>query len=479
MKRLLSLCMAVLLIALTPCACAAADDTICTDSDAEPVNLTVTGYVQGEPMEIFASRHPEVTVQFKESEDTQQMLDVLLTDDDSVDIFMVHADYLFSEMKRKNLAAPLDSSETLSQDAAHMDETIRAAVCDAEGRLVAYPEALLLRWYGVNLGYWSLFWPDRDYPETFEEVFDAWADFEEYIAEDYPGVGFIDYPFDYAEWVANVITLYVLQHDSETPDLTAEPLVKTLEALERVAEIRQAHGRTIDGGYDPQIESTEIEGCGMIFYPNYRDAMAADRPAYSEVLYGVKVDDLTSLPLRFEKGESGSTDARLDVYVVNPYSRHVDVAIDFIECLAEGTTDTALYYACHPDCSEPVENAAYESQRERMAARLEEAKTALEEARAKDEDTTKLDAQIAYYEEWLGSDDLRYTLSAETIAAYRTQVAEDPLDLHVDSPYVSLSTSTSEFIEESCRKYVAGQLALKGMLREIMDKVEMIRAESE
>lgn len=453
--------------------------TICAESNVETIELTVTGYVQGKPMELFSKRRPEAVVQFKESGDTQQLLDMLSTRDDSIDIFMAHADYLFSEMKRKGLAAPLDFSEALVQDAARMDETIRAAVSDADGHIVAYPKMLLLRWYGVNLGYWSLFWPDRDYPETFEEVFEAWADFEENIAEDYPGVGFIDWPFDYGEWVADVITLYVLQHDVQMPELTAEPLVKTLKALERVAQIRQVHGRTIDGGYDPQIESTEIEGCGMVFWPNYRDAMAAERPSYADMLYGVEVDRMTGLPLRFEKGESGSTDARLDVYVVNPYSKNIDAAIDFIECLAEGSADTALYYACHPDCVEPVENADYEGQRERMTARLEEAQIALEDARANDEDTTALEAQIAYYKEWLSRDDLRYTLSAGTIAAYRAQVAEHPLNLHVDSPYVSLSTLASDFIEASCQQYAAGQLTMEAMLRQIMEKVEMIRAESE
>lgn len=453
--------------------------TIYRENDAEIVDLTVMGYVQNDQMELFRKKHPEVSVEFVGQESTQELLDALSTRDSSIDVYMVSADYLFSAMKRKGLAAPLNASEVLVEDVARMDETIAAALCDDEGTIYAYPKELNVRSYGVNLGYWTLFWPDRPYPETFEEMFDAWADYEENIADDYPGTSFIDYSFDYGEWVAKVVELYVLGHDTQTPDLNAEPLKRTLEALERVAEARQAHGRPIDGSYDSRTEPTDMEYCGTVLSLSYSSPMPADRPYYQDRLYGVGTTDFTYLPLRFEKDEESRTDARLDVYVVNPYSEHVDTAIDFIECLAQATTETELYYACHPDCSEPIEDEKYQGRRERMTAQLEETQQAFEEAQQGDQDTSHLEDMIDYYEAWLDSDELRYVISAGMIEAYRTKIAEHPLNLHVDSPYISLNTPASEFIETICRQYAAGQLNLEGMLTQLMDKVEMIRAEND
>lgn len=453
--------------------------TIYAENDAEIVDLAVMGYVQNDQMELFRKKHPEVSVEFVGQESTQELLDALSTRDSSIDVYMISADYLFSAMKRKGLAAPLNASEVLAEDVARMDETIAAALCDDQGTIYAYPKELNVRFYGVNLGYWSLFWPDRPYPETFEEVFDAWADYEENIADDYPGTSFIDYSFDYGEWVAQVVELYVLQHDTQTPDLNAEPLKRTLEALERVAEARQAHGRPIDGSYDSQTELDDMEYCGTVLYLSYSSAMSEDRPYYQERLYGVGTTDFTSLSLRFEKGEESQTDARLDVYVVNPYSAHVDAAIDFIACLAQATTETPLYYICHPDCNEPVEDEKYQGQRERMTAQLEEAQQAFKEAQESDQDTSQLENMIDYYEAWLDSGELQYVISAGMIEAYHTKIAEHPFNLHVDSPYISLNTPASEFIETICRQYAAGQLNLESMLTQLMDKVEMIRAEND
>src|SRR5699024_1949062 len=128
---------------------------------------------------------------------------------------------------------------------AEMDESIAQVLLDENGTLVAWPHELSIWEYGINEGYWEMFWPDRPLPKTFGEVLDAWIDWERNLAQDYPGVGFMNWEFDYAYLLETFMNLYVMQHDAEgSVDFDSPELKSVLQKLQEIYEIRLAKGRS-------------------------------------------------------------------------------------------------------------------------------------------------------------------------------------------------------------------------------------------
>ena len=81
-------------------------------------------------------------------------------------------------------------------------------------------------------------------------------------------------------------------------------------------------------------------------------------------LYGVSKSSITELPLVFEEETVPYTNARMYVFVVNPYSTKIDAAIRFLECMAQVEANSRLYYAIHPGENEPYPRANYEQIRD-------------------------------------------------------------------------------------------------------------------
>ena len=279
------------------------------------VQLVMQGYASIELGNAFAEAYPNITlVQEDPVNGSEELAQKILTKDSSTDIFVLKADYAYTALINKGLAADLSSSNILTKDVDSMDETIQSVLKNSEGRVVAYPYNLSIWYYGVSEGYWNMAFGDRPLPTTFDEVLDAWIEWEKDDADEYPGVGFVD-SFDYATWCRNLITTYVMQHDSSdaSPDLTDPALKNVLEKLEQVYEIRKAAGRSTSLDDPNELDEYSGEtGPGMVFWMINEDAMhdfsslsAAPSEAY---LYGVRKGEMTWIPLVFKRG--GRTDGQ-------------------------------------------------------------------------------------------------------------------------------------------------------------------------
>lgn len=447
--------------------------------------LTFCGGLQPDAMNLYQQKYPDVILNVRDQADAQALATGITTQDDAVDIYILQADYTFTSMKNKQLAASLSASELIAADVGQMDSAIQRVLCDDAGNVVAYPEALMLWRYGINEGYWHMFWPDRPLPETFCEVLDAWMDWERDWAQDYPGLGFIGEDFDYAQWVEKIIRLYVMQHDTDgLPDLDAPALKSALEKLREVYEIRVSAGRTVHGEPDPQIANDSETGPGFIFYVTLHDAMFPDALVQyrgtDDYLYGLPKGEFRWLPLTFDGNSAMDTDGRMNVYVVNPYSRHLEDALHFIECMTEIEAAPYLHYAIHPDVNEPLEDAHYEEMRARYTGMREMYQSAIDAAQADNRDTEKLENELRYYDAWLAEDGYRWRISSEAIRQYREMISEKPLNVHAESPYIGAGdASTLVFIRSACDRYADGNLSLDAMLREISSRAQMICAENQ
>ena len=448
--------------------------------------LILSSGIPVDALHFYEAAHPEEPLEFADPLTADDLARYITTQDASIDIFVVKADYNFTQLKRKGYAAPLDASQALTASLAEMDESIAQVLLDESGALVAWPHELSIWEYGINEGYWEMFWPDRPLPKTFGEVLDAWIDWERNLAQDYPGVGFMNWEFDYAYLLETFMNLYVMQHDAEgSVDFDSPELKSVLQKLQEVYEIRLAKGRsTSPDEPDTQLMVQSETGPGCIFHITTYIAMSDRTPSSNRTpdsyLYGVPKNSITELPLVFEEETVPYTNARMYVFVVNPYSTKIDAAIRFLECMAQVEANSRLYYAIHPDENEPYPRANYEQIRDSYTQQKAEYEEAIQQAKdANEEYNPSLETRVQFYEDWLADEGNRWQIKRETIEEFRQMVREYPLHLHAESPFLcEEGTSTYQLMRDACEKYASGLSSLDGFLAELSTKMRMVEAEN-
>lgn len=447
--------------------------------------LSVASVGSLDELDAYQAAHPEVRLRTGGELGVQELIDYLLTGDITVDVYSMPLNYAFNLIKEKGLAVPMSGSEVIEADVARMDGQVQSALRDAQGNIVAYPagDRVELANYGIHEGYWRMAFGDRPLPTTFEEVLDAWIEWEENdLIEEYPMLGFeISEGFSYENWVRRFITIYIRQHDADgEPNLGAPELRTVLEKLARLAEVRQQHGRGINGESDgDRALSTETGDTAFIFNPSSQIAMTGDdRWVTTGKVYDQDPGDVTWLTLTFEKDAKQYTDASMNVYFINPYSWHQEEALQFIECMTSPRAIPRVYYAVHPDMNEPLENENYEETKAWYERQCEEYRAGIETAKEQDKDTSELERQLSNYENWLASDEGRWDISQKTIDAYRQMIAEKPLNLHMSSPYLyAMTIGESNFVNTLCKQYTQGGMPLDLFLQKLSSRLNMITLE--
>ncbi len=446
-------------------------------NQTESRQLTFQGPILSMELETaFRSAFPDVAFTVKSQVTTAEDLTTLLTtQDSSIDIFEVRADYTYTTLKRKGMAAPL-TSEALQQNLSSMYPVIQDALTDGDGNLVAYPSRLYLNLYQYNQGFWDLAFKGEAFPTSMEILMDYWLRWEQDYADDYPEIEFVD-NFDYALWCKRIIQMYIRQHDADggTLDLFNSDLRTALEKLGQIAHIRQAAGR-----HTSALSMDDYDGMACIFSFSTRKAMNAPTTLLfttpEEYLYDVYMYDYTTVTMRFAEQDDPTVDGTLYVYVVNPYSTHQEEAQKLIELASAMEIDPYLYYAIYPQCNTPYENPDFA----RITALYEEEKATLEAARkeADADELESIDLQLDYYNQYLNNlEQQRWKISAEAIADGRQQM--EKINLHAASLYLSGSgTSADEVMTDICARYSNDLLSLDGFLQELTNKIRMMELEA-
>lgn len=448
--------------------------------------LKISGAVDMQALKLYQNEAPNVIVNFCDEVSAEELARQIITQDDNVDIYVIEANYTFASLKEKKMAALLGVSKKISTDVSEMYPEIQSVLKDKDGNILAYPADMMIWRYGINEGYWKLFFEGIPLPSTFEEVMDAWIVWERDYAEEYPGVGFIGSDFNYAELIEDFIRYYVMQHDKdELPDLNSESLKSVLEKLDTICTIRIAKGRPIHGEPDEQLKTDSETGPGFIFYPTLDWPLIENSSVRiiteDSYLYGVLKDDFTWLPLTFEKDTAANTDVRMYVYVVNPYSKHMETAIRFVEIMAEQQASPRIYYALHSQCNDPLPNEDYDAKRVHYEEQVALYQEAIDSANENGRDTSQLEYELQYYMDWLNDDASQWLISEGAIRVFRASLEKEPYDAHVDSLYVSTTaTEAGSFIKSACEKYAAseGRSSVDSLIKEIMSKIKMIYMES-
>ena len=445
-------------------------------SETEPSQLTIQGMSSTRVNELFQSAYPDtLLIRHSEAISADALSTKLLTRDDSVDLYMVQVDATYANIKSKGYFASLAGSDLLQQSCQDLPDTILEAITE-DGVLAAYPASLSLSAFGVNLGYWQMIFGDDPLPETMEDLLDAWILYEENYADEYPLLD-IWYGFDEEALCREFIIHYIESHEDAASTLASDAALRTvLEKLGKVAEIRKAHQRTLS-----EWDVEESEGKATIFSLfATRDAMYQNSSFYintqENLVYDISIFQYTPISLVWTKEDAAQTIGFMTVYVVNPYGKHQQEAIQYIECAAQLEANPYLYYALHTTMTEPYEDPTFPSRIQSLSEDVERLEAQLKSDDLDADTRFDLEAELIYDQRILQEQDKKkWLISADTIAADWALL--QCLNLNLNNAYLSAMKSSSD-IEQLCSRYVNGNVTLDMFLKTLADTLHMITLET-
>lgn len=431
--------------------------------------------------ELYRQKYPNVGLNFIRSSITsEEVAQMLITQDSSVDIFEVCVDYSFSSLVKKGFVNDMSTSQVIQRNVNTMSPNIADILHDEQGRIVAYPTQLRIWSCGIHEGYWQLAFGDRPLPSNMNDLMDAWIDWELEYAEEYPDIDF-SIGFDYAQYCQQFITFFIQQNDTNEnqPNPRDPVLINALNKLKQVYEIRLQSGRSTTETVNSQEEGV----ASILRFRAWDQAMSELSTTVAltseSTLYDMYMWDYTKVPITFAAGDEVKTDGTMFVYIINPYSQNIDAAIKFIECVSELESEPYVYYSIHPDCNTPYEKPNFEQWIESAV----QEKAALEATMKKLDglelsEKADIQAMIDYYDLYIANqENERWLISADTIAKYREMLKV--LDLHSNSIYLGAPGTASErMIAELCNRYASGNLTMDTLLNEIGNKMRMMQLEN-
>ena len=448
--------------------------------------LTYMGYAP-QAEEQFRQSHPDVVLRAVDQvSSTEELVQRLVNQDDSVDVFSVPVDVAFHRMVKKGFVGDLSASPVLQERLAQMDQRIAGVITDDAGRLVAFPAEMYLNSPQVHRAYWAMVFGDAPIPTTLNDILDSWILYEQSYADEYPDLDFLSH-FDYPAFLQSVIQFYIRQHDGgeQVPNLQDPALLQVLEKVKQVRDIRVEKGRPVDGT-DPDVavlDGVEQSVRGSIFsleswaFPMMPASTAVN--TLEDRLYGSSVFDTADFLLSFDGTDAPLTEARMQVLVVNPHSKHQADALAFIETFAGRDINPRLYYALYPGETEPLPDPQYEERLAQLKGDLADTEEALKHKdRLSAEEISDYEAWLVYYQQKMANaEELKWEISPTTLARGR-QVMEH-LAFHLTSLYLDGEGSAADGVfKELCKQTAQDAMTLPELLTNLETKMNMMAMES-
>lgn len=422
------------------------------------------------PQTILVSDHKEISA--------EQVMTKLLTRDPSTDVFLIRVDSNYNTLRKNGFLKPIDFFAGTQKYSAGLSANIVDAITDQNGNMVAYPAHLSIRICSIHPGYWQLVFGDLPFPSTVGELLDYWILFEEEFANEYPLLDMWN-GFDEYTIMKELVLNYLQTHDHPANAIASGNALKdALEKMQRIVKIREDHHRTMTK-WEPEDE----EGHGFILslFGEQEAMRNSNQGIYLEtqenLVYGIPIFEETAVSLIWGDGDTEETNLDMSVYVVNPYSEHIEEVVKYLECATEQEANPYLYYAIHPEQNEPLE---YEDIEERIADAEKEIEM-LEKLLLNDdlepENRFDLEAMLTYNQRMLQNiDQVKWRISDETIADNRRLLQN--INLHMDNVCLT-AMMNSDTIDQLCQQYIQGNMTTEAFLKILSDKLTMIEKENQ
>ncbi len=422
--------------------------------------LHLTGSYMDDVATRFLNANPDVAIEMSGDYlwGGQQVIDSMVSQESKIDLFEVSSFSGLKGLRDKGYLADISSSAKLMAAVEAMYPQIKDVLI-IDGKLYGFPQYLSLSFWNVDvasmerLGLGGM-------PETmidFMDLIERWE--EEELAEENPSWTLLDPWYNKQSLLYELVMRYVTNY--ETPD---QPLNFNTPELRATLERWEA---LPDFGSDPEDENNVISYDGSAATLISTSASPFTSYFYSDV-EGYK-PELVLAPM-FAKGEAPVLDGNLQVYVVNPNSSQQDLAIRYLEYLAENM-EKANLYMLRPDLNEPVPDPYWVKEKANAEKDLAEAEAQL--AKAEEADVQGYTDQVQWRKDWLKSTEEHYWLiNAEDIALYRKYASG--MSLNTETQMLDYSSTSFEEFWKELGRYAEGQIKLDELLRELDKKAKMI-----
>ena len=404
--------------------------------------------------------------------DSESVRNDMLSGSSKNDIYVVSLEGGARALMEKGYLQPLNDSQALMDDVARMYPQLQEALM-ADGELYGYPQSFSMALWSVNPGLWAQF-ELGDYPTTFAGYVDLINTWNEDYAEDNPDYTVTSLYNGKTELLMQALLQYIYQYERPGAPLSfdTDAFRETMQAIETLdmdpVDWKNMSEADREEFWEKMNRPALFNMNGYETVEPAYDYYSTPEGNYEEALLKV------ILPPAFEEGREAVVPASLSMFVVNPESENVDLAMDFLEYYA-ANADAVLRYQTHTDLNEPVRQAYYEENREFYEKMIADMETAM--ADAADEDKQSFQETIDMYRAELENlEERSWRISEESLANYRELATH--MYLPIGSLFLGGDGAALAVLEDVFMRYADGQIDLDAFIREIDQKIKMIYLEN-
>ena len=431
--------------------------------------LTIAGAYQtmDDAYMAFAEEHPEAEVKYltKNGELTNdEVTQAMMVGSSEVDIYYLRvSNEAFRALAERGYTADLSGSDVLSGITERMFTPLREALTE-DGKIIAFPGEIMARGYRINTKLAEEIGIDEEtYPDTWDKLLDLMESWDESYSKEFPEKT----PFDPMETANMKETLIYMLLDAQVAAMNkpgAEVSVDT-----------------------PFMRETLSRLCGMNFAAFASEQDFSDGYSWNPgdvLLVGHEInlpvnmyqeEGMEPLLLAAAEGEEALIGVTMHVYVVNPYSENIDLAIDYLEARAQ-TMDKGMQATILNDWTEPLRNPFVDNQIAVYDEWIGEQQEAL--AKAGDDEKQAIEDGIKEAEaakQMILAGECVWT--EEMLAEYR-EMAEN--FVVIQNEYLTAYRYDTEEYKEMQRlasRIVDGQMSADQMLTSFEQKLRMMQLE--
>lgn len=406
----------------------------------------------------FTGANPDVEVVKKTSD--EDLIQAMMSQSASMDIYVLDMSGAeFATLLDRGYAVELGGSEKITGLVGQMYPAI-AEAASRDGMVYALPlEMYNYSMMGYDMeAFRRLGLSEEDVPTTWDELLDLLIALPDYMANDEDVSMFEPYVTqeDARESLFSMILdNYLLYIDQPDQEFTLDtPLLRgLLEKLETVDF--EALGLIPEDEAENSFSWNAENGNFM-----FRTTATIDVSRYA-------FDNFIPMMLGFEEGTTGMMSVRVTAALVNPFSQNPEVAISFLETVADNLDETFRIQAM-PSENTPVRSPYYEETMESYEEQLAYLRESLESAEdeetraALEQNIAEMESNMQEYEE-----EDSWEVSAASIDNYRG---------YAENMVVPSNMDDAEFYELRMQ-YVDGLIGMDEMISKMDQRLTMMRME--
>lgn len=337
---------------------------------ADRPRLNVLGMMDERAAQFYTAQHPGVSVSIDNRiPGFLELQESILSRDSGVDIYILDTAGFYADALDKGYTEPLDDHPLLKELSEQLYPVIREAL-SKDGRLMAFPLSITPYIWTLNRSQWETL-NMGEYPATLEETLERARQWKEEKADEYPDHTFLDTNVGLDVFLSGVVFQYLMgQERIDAPaNFDTHVFRSAIDCILR-------HRDLFD---DPNIVS-------------YPLIMPYTTGSFG-ILYFDSDEAITILPPGLDTTSPRLCGASMNLMVVNPLSKHKDIAKDFIASCAQQMS-TQTQYTLYQSKNEPLKYERYEESLSLRQAEIQKLEELI--SKAEGAEKTELESRLAF-----------------------------------------------------------------------------------